>query len=175
MSFLEDVALHREALLRLVDADVPVVVAARALGISRARAYEMLRASGHRGRARMVVTAEQRERVLTAFAGLASLSGAARVAGLSTATARRILVEAGVVPATATRPAGAKPEAKARFAELVASGASITRAAREVGVNPRTGRDWARGVRKSHNRRAYADGTVVDSDTRACQENCVSA
>ena len=41
-----------------------------------------------------------------------------------------------------------KAAAKRRFLELVASGWSVSRAAREVGVNERTGRDWRDGVRK---------------------------
>ena len=42
MSFQEDVKRHQDALLRMVDAGVPVAAAALAVGITRGRAYEML-------------------------------------------------------------------------------------------------------------------------------------
>ncbi|QUH06428.1 IS30 family transposase [Saccharopolyspora erythraea] len=48
--------------------------------------------------------------------------------------------------------------------ELVEQGWSTTRAARKVGVHPRTGRDWRGGVRKTRNTRVYPNGVVVDSD-----------
>ncbi|QNE23238.1 IS30 family transposase [Kribbella qitaiheensis] len=41
----------------------------------------------------------------------------------------------------------------------------MTRAAGEVGVNVRTGRDWRRGVRKVGNTRVRPDGMVVDYGT----------
>ncbi|WP_425334566.1 IS30 family transposase [Prescottella agglutinans] len=41
-------------------------------------------------------------------------------------------------------------------------GWSVRRAAREVGVHERTGRDWRDGVRKTANKRVHPDGTVVD-------------
>ncbi len=70
---------------------------------------------------------------------------------------------AGLV-STERRPRG-KAEAKARFFELIASGWSAARAAREVGVNVRTARDWRAGVRKVANTRVYSDGTVIDYTT----------
>ena len=51
-----------------------------------------------------------------------------------------ILVDQGLVPSEKIRPRG-KSEAKRRFDELVVQGWSTARAAREVGVHPRTGRD----------------------------------
>jgi IS30 family transposase len=58
-----------------------------------------------------------------------------------------------------------KAQAKRRFFELLASGWSATRAAREVGVHERTGRDWRDGIRKVRNTRVLADGTVIDYTT----------
>jgi IS30 family transposase len=92
-----------------------------------------------------------------------SINRAARVSGLSHNAARRILVNAGLVPAAPA--AVGKPDAKARFLELVGQGWSARGAAREVGVHPRTGQDWARGIRKNGNKRFHPDGVVVDYDT----------
>ena len=55
--------------------------------------------------------------------------------------------------------------ARARFLELLASGWSAARAAREVGVHVRTGRDWRDGIRKIRNTRIHPDGTVIDYTT----------
>jgi transposase, IS30 family len=73
------------------------------------------------------------------------------------------LVAAGLVGAA--KAAYGKAQARARFAELVEAGWSVTRAAGEVGVHPRTGRDWHRGVRKVGNTRVHPDGMVVDYST----------
>ena len=53
----------------------------------------------------------------------------------------------------------------ARFLELLAEGWSSARAAREVGVNERTGRDWRQGIRRIGNTRVHPDGWVVDYTT----------
>ncbi|MEO6794683.1 MAG: IS30 family transposase [Mycobacterium sp.] len=45
----------------------------------------------------------------------------------------------------------------------MAAGWSTARAAREVGVNERTARDWRKGIRRVANTRIYPDGRVVDS------------
>ncbi|HET9501295.1 MAG TPA: IS30 family transposase [Marmoricola sp.] len=89
-----------------------------------------------------------------------SINRAAIVCGLSHSAARRILVRAGLVPEE--RVSVGKGAAKARFLELVEQGWSTTSAAVEVGVHPRTGRDWRKGIRKVGNTRVHADGTVVD-------------
>jgi len=163
MSFQQDLTQPRDDLLRLVDAGVPVRDAARSLQVSLWRAYEMLRACGRGSGPKTVVTDAHRVEVLAAFAASGSINRAAIAAGLSHNAARRILVAAGVVPA-APRPRGKATE-KARFLELVAAGWSVARAAREVGVNERSGRDWRAGVRKSRSRRIYPCGAVVDSAT----------
>ena len=157
MSFSEELA----GLLRLVDAGVSVVVAADELGMSRGRAYRLLRESGRGvGRTRTPITDGLREQVVDVFGASGSVNQAAKAAGLSHSAARRILVAAGLVPAEAA-PAG-RPGAKARFLELVGQGWSTAAAAREVGVHERTGRDWRRGIRKVGNTRVRPDGTVVD-------------
>lgn len=160
MSFSEEFA----PLLRLVDAGVPVAEAAEALGISRARAYRLLRTNGgRRARPKTVITDDLRQRVIAGFASAGSVNKAAQAAGLSRSAAGRILTAAGLISVD-PRPAS-KPEAKARFLELIKAGWSCTRAAREVGVHPSTGGDWQRGIRKSNSTRIYPDGTVVDSKT----------
>ena len=88
------------------------------------------------------------------------MNQAATEAGLAFHTARRMLVQAGLVSAQPRRQG--KPEARARFQDLIAQGWTSAAASREVGVNTHTGRDWANGVRKGRNRRIYPDGTVVD-------------
>jgi IS30 family transposase len=108
-----------------------------------------------------VIAEEHRERVEAVFAESGSINQAAAAAGVSHGAARRILVGAGLVPAVAQ--ARGNRAARERFAELVEQGWSTVRAAREVGVHPRTGRDWRRGVRRSSGTRIYPDGTVVDS------------
>ncbi|RZU22167.1 IS30 family transposase [Kribbella rubisoli] len=129
--------------------------------MSRARAYRLLRESGRRvGRARTSISGEMRERVVGEFGVSGSVNRAAKAAGLSHGAARRILVAAGLVQAD-RGPAG-RPGAKDRFLQLVEEGWSIARASVEVGVNPRTGRDWRRGIRRVGNTRVHPDGTVVD-------------
>jgi IS30 family transposase/transposase-like protein len=156
-----------ERLVRLVDAGVPVSVAAREVGVSRGTAYRHLRAAGRGGKPKTRIDGELRRRVIAEFEPAGSVSAAARSAGLSHNAARRILAAVGLVPAQPDRgrTREARAEARSRFLALIGDGWSTTRAAREVGVDPRTGRDWRRGVRKSSNTRTYPDGTVVDSDT----------
>ena len=152
-------------LLRLVDAGMSVSAAAVQLGLSRERAYRLLRESGRgAGRAKTRISGDLREQVIEEFGASGSVNRAAIGSGLSHGAARRILVAAGLVraePGTA-----GKPDAKARFLELVEQGWSTAGAARDVGVHPRTGRDWRRGIRKVGNTRVYPDGTVVDYAAR---------
>jgi IS30 family transposase len=103
----------------------------------------------------------RRAQVIGVFDASGSVNRAASETRVGYAAARRILVEAGRVPA-APRPVG-KAEARVRLLELVGRGWSTARAAREVGVNERTARDWRGGVRRSNNTRTYPNGVVVDS------------
>jgi IS30 family transposase len=100
----------------------------------------------------------QRAQVIAVFLTSGSVNRAASQAGVGYAVARRMLVEAGRVSA-APRPVG-KAEARGRLLELVAQGWSCARAAREVGVNERTARDWRSGVRGSSNTRTYPNGVL---------------
>ncbi len=57
---------------------------------------------------------------------------------------------------------GRRPSAaRVRFLELIESGMTALQASREVGCNERTGRDWAKGIVKSRNRRYTFDGVLV--------------
>ncbi len=163
MSFVEDFERHGDVLLRLVDSGVPVAAACESLGITRARGYEILRARGRRLGRRTVITDALREHVIAVFGQTASISRAAIASGLSHNAARGIVVAAGLVPAART--VRGKAQARVRFTELIEAGWSNTRAAREVGVNRRTGQDWRAGVRKVGNTRIHPDGRVVDSGT----------
>ena len=93
MSFSEETA----RLLRLVDAGVAVAVAARELGISRDRAYALLKAAGRGRGAKTRITVEHRRIVIARYKATGSVNAAARVAGLSHNATRRILVNAGLV------------------------------------------------------------------------------
>ncbi|MEV6432976.1 IS30 family transposase, partial [Nocardia sp. NPDC051463] len=149
-------------LARLVDSGVPVKDAASALGIARQRCYAILRAMGRPvGKPRRARRTADSGVVGSVFGSTGSVDRAAKAAGVSHSVARRILVEAGLVGADRT-PRG-KAEAKTRLLVLLAAGWSVARAAREVGVNERTARDWRDGVRKTSNgNRVHPDGTVVD-------------
>lgn len=161
MSFSEDCARFGDRLARLVDSGVPVRDAASALGVSRERCYAILRAAGRPvGRPRGPRRHADRRLVVTVFTGTGSINRAAKSCGVSHSVARRILVAEGLVDA-AKAPVG-KAQARGRFLELIAAGWSARRAAREVGVHERTGRDWRDGVRKTANKRVHPDGTVVD-------------
>jgi IS30 family transposase len=57
---------------------------------------------------------------------------------------------------------GRRPSVRrVRFLALLDQGMTSGQASREVGVNVRTGRDWAKGITKSHNRRFTFDGQLV--------------
>ena len=57
---------------------------------------------------------------------------------------------------------GRRPSvSRTRFLELLDQGMTSLQASREVGVNERTGRDWAKGITKSNNRRVRFNGEVV--------------
>ncbi len=159
MSFSEESV----RLLRLVDGGVPVVAAATAMGISKGRAYELLRNAGRGRGPKARVTDEQRRVVIAEYDVTGSIKRAAIASGLSHGAARRVLAHAGLVSAESA-PHG-KPAARERFGVLIGQGWSVDRAAREVGVHSRTGDDWARGIRKIGDTRVHSDGTVIDYRT----------
>jgi IS30 family transposase len=161
VSFQEDVARFGERLARLVDSGVPVKDAAVALGLARGRCYAILRAVGRpAGKPRRTRRTADPDVIGSVFEATGSVNRAAKAAGVSHSVARRVLVEAGVV-SPVKQPYG-KASARQRFHELIAQGWSAARAAREVGVNERTARDWRDGIRKTSTGRARPDGTIVD-------------
>jgi IS30 family transposase len=164
VSFSEDCARFGGPLARSVDAGVPVREVAAALGISRQRCYAILRAVGRPvGPPRGPGGEVDRRRVVAVFSASGSINQAAKSCGVSHSVARRVLVDAGLV--SQVRQVRGKAAARRRFLELVGSGWSSARAAREVGVHERTGRDWRDGVRKTRNTRVHSDGAVVDYAT----------
>jgi len=164
VSFSEKCGGLGDRLAKLVDAGVPVPEAASSLGISRSYGYQVLKQMG-----RPVGSPRPPSRVVDAvvvaavFAATGSINQAAKAAAVSHGAARGLLVELGVVPAQ--RRARGKPQARVRFDELLASGWSASRAAREVGVHERTASDWRDGIRKIGNTRVHPDGTVIDYTT----------
>ena len=165
MAISGDIEEYGQRLLQLVDAGATVADAAQALGVPRPRCYAVLRAMGRpAGTAKRRVTDAERQIVTDVFTASGSVNAAAKAIGVEHSTARRMLVKAGLVPAL-RMPVPGKPEARARYEELIAQGWSNARAAREVGVNERTARDWRRGVRRTGRKRIYPDGVVVDSST----------
>ncbi len=164
MSFSEDVAQFGERLVRLVDTGVPVKDAAVSLGVRRDRCYAVLRAMGRpAGQPKHARPQADPDFVRSVFIETGSMRAAAKAAGVSPSVVRRLLVEAGLVGAGKT--VQDRSVLKARFLELSKLGWSAARAAREVGVNERTARDWRDGVRKVGNKRVHRDGTVVDYTT----------
>jgi IS30 family transposase len=164
VSFSEDCARLGDQLARLVDAGVAVKDAAVSLGISRQCCYAILRSVGRPvGSFRSTRREVDAAHVVAVFTATGSISAAARECAISPSSARRVLVRGGLVE-QAPQPNG-KPQAKRRFLELVESGWSAARAAREVGVHVRTGRDWRDGISKIRNTRVYPDGRVVDYST----------
>jgi IS30 family transposase len=101
--------------------------------------------------------------VVAVFTATGSINAAAKAACVSHGMARRVLVDAGLIGPV--RQVRGKEAARSRFLELVGSGWSAARAAREVGVNARTARDWRDGIRKVGNTRVLPDGTVTDYTT----------
>ncbi|MDG5768802.1 IS30 family transposase, partial [Mycolicibacterium fortuitum] len=74
--------------------------AAGSLGVSRQRAYAILRATGRpMGSSRPDVSGVDRGQVAAVFTATASVNAAAKAGGVAHATARRMLVEAGLVAA----------------------------------------------------------------------------
>jgi transposase, IS30 family len=164
VSFSEDCVRFGDRLRDLVEAGVAVKDAAAALGMSGHRCYAILRATGHpMGAPRRRRGRVDRGRIVVVFTATGSIKAAATASGISASAARRVLVAEGLVDEA--RRQRDKVAAKRRFLELVGSGWSARRAAREVGVNERTGRDWRDGIRKGRNTRIHPDGTVVDYTT----------
>jgi transposase, IS30 family len=161
VSFSEDCVRFGDQLARLVDSGVAVKEAATALGIPRQRCYAILRAIGRPvGSSRPAPREADPAHVVAVFTATGSVNAVAKACGISHGSARRVLVAAGLV--NRARQPRDKAAAKRRFLELIESGWSAARAAREVGAHVRTGRDWRDGVCKIGNTRVHPDGWVVD-------------
>ena len=161
MSFSEDCVRFGDQLAKLVDGGVSGKEAASWLGISRQRGYAVLRATGRPiGSPRPDKRGVDIGRIVAVFDATGSINQAAKAVGVSHGTARRVLVERGLV--SRDRQLYGKAAARERFLELVASGWSTARAAREVGVHVRTARDWRDGIRKIGDTRVRPDGTVIE-------------
>jgi IS30 family transposase len=179
MSFSEDCVRFGDQLARLVDAGVPVKEAAVAVGLSRDRCYAILRAigrpvgqargTGKHGDQRGIA---DRDVIVAVFGGTGSVNQAAKACGVSHSVARRVLVAEGLV--SSEKMPWAKPEAKRRCLELFEAGWSTRGAAREVGVNERTARDWRKGIRHVRNTRIHPDGRVVDYTKKTVYKQPVS-
>jgi IS30 family transposase len=181
MLFSEDCARFGDQLARLVDAGVPVKEAAVAVGLSRDRCYAILRAIGRPvGQARGPGTrvdqrgVADRDVIVAVFEKTGSINQAAKACRVSHSVARRMLVVEGLVTSEKIPPKG-KFEAKRRCLELLAAGWSTARAAREVGVNVRTARDWRKGIRHVSNTRIYPDGRVMDYNHATVYKHSVTS
>ena len=179
MSFSQDCARFGDQLARLVDAGVPVKEAAVAVGLSRDRCYAILREIGRpAGAARGAPVSggrrgvADRDVIVAVFTETGSVNQAAKASGVSHSVARKLLVAEGLV--TSARITWGKPEAKRHCLELIEQGWSVTRAAREVGVNERTARDWRKGIRHIRNTRIHPDGRVVDYTGKTVYKQPVS-
>ena len=161
MAFSEECVRFGDRLAKLVDAGVPVKDAAVALGISAQRCYAILRVMGRPvGSPRPTLSGVDPEQVVAVFTATGSINQAAKANGISHGSARRMLVDKGLV--AKQRHVYGKPAARVRFVELLESGCSVSQAAGEVGVNVRTARDWRDGISKIGDTRIRSDGTVID-------------
>ena len=160
MSFSEDCVQFGDRLAKLVDAGATVREAGARLGISHQRCYAILRATGRpAGSTRAARRGVDPAAVVAVFDATGSVNAAATGCGISHASARRVRVDKGLI-SNDRQPYG-KPQARARFLELLELGWSASRAPREVGVHIRTARDWRDGIRKIGNTRIRPDGTVI--------------
>ena len=160
MSFSEDGVQFGDRLAKLVDAGATVREAGARLGISHQRCYAILRATGRpAGSTRAARRGVDPAVVVAVFDATGSVNAAAKASGICHASARRVLVDKGLI-SNDRQPYG-KPQARARFLELLELGWSASRAAREVGVHIRTARDWRDGIRKIGDTRIRPDGTVI--------------
>lgn len=106
---------------------------------------------------------------LVEFRKCGNASEAARRVGAQRGSVYAWLREAGLKAATPEGPGSghrrAEHPAKSEYLRLRGAGLSNAVAARKVGINPRTGRDWHQGIRHTANARIYPDGRVIDYNT----------
>lgn len=103
---------------------------------------------------------DQKAAFFAVFDRLGSTRAAARELELNANTCAGWVRKAGL-RGRGTPGAGPHP-GREEFFRLRKAGVSRREAARTVGVNIRTARDWDQGIRKSSNRRIYPDGRVID-------------
>jgi len=84
------------------------------------------------------------------------VAGAAQEAGIASMIGYQRARKAGVDTTRFAR------ERRENYRRLRADGVHQSEAARRVGVDIRTARDWDQGIRRSQNRRIYPDGRVID-------------
>ncbi len=115
-----------------------------------------------------------REVIVARFIETGKILPAAKASGVSHTTARRVLVEEGLISREGILPKSADGT-KDRFLALVPQGRTATAAAREVGVHPATGSGWLRGIRHIRGGRIYPDGTVVDYTNKTVDKQSVTS
>jgi transposase, IS30 family len=135
-----------------------VTAAASELGLNRMTCYQWCRKAGIRNEqaVRMQYTPRQKEEFHLALRRVGSVTLAAAELGLNVNTCHRWASEAGIA---SKAPGSGRRE---KFLRLRETGMSRSEAITAVGVNPKTAREWERGIRKSGGRRIYPDGRVVD-------------
>ncbi|MEW2813286.1 helix-turn-helix domain-containing protein, partial [Streptomyces massasporeus] len=106
--------------------------------------------------------AELKERFLARLDVVGNVTVVARELGMNRNTAFGWARKAGRGSVRLSRRHPGRDE----YERLRARGVTRRVAARQVGVNERTAKDWDWGVKKSRNGRTYADGRFVDYTTR---------
>ncbi|GGQ50379.1 hypothetical protein GCM10010279_69530 [Streptomyces mutabilis] len=100
-----------------------------------------------------------KQRFLERLDAVGSVSPVARELGLNLNTAFTLARKAGMTTGHLGHPR------REEYKQLRARGVSRREAAQQVGVNPRTAKDWDNGVHKSRNGRLYPDGRRVNYTT----------
>ena len=103
-------------------------------------------------------TQEEKDEFFVVLERLGSAVRAATELGLNRNTCMKWAWKAGIAGRKGAGPHPGREE----FFRLRRTGTTRRDAARSVGVNIRTARDWDQGVRKTTNRRIYPDGTVIN-------------
>lgn len=113
--------------------------------------------------------AQSKAAFLTEFAQCGNASEAARRVGAHRGSVTAWLRSAGIPAAVPGGPGSGqrRPEhpVKGEYRRLRSQGVSNNAASGMVGIHPRTGRDWHRGIRHTSNARIYPDGRIIDYNT----------
>lgn len=156
----------RTRFLEVLDRTGKVLAASAETGYSLSKCYVWARQSrpatvpantaSTRGTITTKYTQSQRDAFFAELDRLGTVSAAAKAMGFPVGTCFQWAYKAGLKRTERTG------DRRAEFLALRRSGQTQREAARVVGVNPRTGRDWELGVRRSNNKRYYPDGRVID-------------